>query len=134
MEKFQPLLHYIEVNLRVILTENEGYLATWDPASLLATGDSLLRLAQRTYPQLAEVEHRVLHHSIRDAGLGMRMRALEIQGRRMEERDKEYFREVHQALKNICDKIGTGEYYRALLEVRESRLAQPTETRPEKRS
>ena len=134
MEKFKPLLHYIEVNLHAILAENEGYLATWNTASLLATGDNLLRLAQRTYPQLAEVEHRVLHHSIRDAGLGMRMRALEVQGRRMEERDKEYFREVHQALKNLCDKIGTGEYYRALLEVRESRLAQPTETRPEKRS
>ncbi len=122
MERFKPLLNYILVELRVILAKNEGYMLSWDVVNLRSTGDDLIRLAHEAHPQLAKVEHRVLHRSLRDAGLGMRMRALEVQKRRLEERDKAYFREVHEALKNICEKIETGEYYRALVKVRDSKM------------
>ena len=37
--------------------------------------------------------------------------------RQFEEKDKEYFRGVHEVLGMICGKIETGEYYEALLDV-----------------
>lgn len=122
MEKFKPLLSCIQVKLRVILAKNQVYMLSWDVANLKSTGDDLIKLAQEVYPQLAEVEHRILHYSIRDAGLGMRMRALEVRGREIEEEDKEYFRGVHMALENICRKIEAGEYYRELKKIRDSKL------------
>jgi len=125
MEKLEPLLSFIQVKLRIILTKSEGYMLSWDMPNLKNTGDDLVKLAQEVYPQLAEVEHRVLHHSLRDAGLGMRMRALEIQRRQLEEKDKEYFRGVYEVLKNICEKIETGEYYKELIKMRESKLKVP---------
>lgn len=97
-------------------------MLSWDAANLKNTGDDLIKLAREVYPRLAEVEHRILHYSIRDAGLGMRIRALEVQGRQIEEEDKEYFRGVHTALENICRKIETGEYYRELKKIRDSKL------------
>jgi len=77
----------------------------------------LIDLAWDVYPQLVKVEHRVLYHSIREAGLGIWNRAVEVQKRSLKEEDKEYFRSVHEALGNICQKIETGEYYQALLDV-----------------
>lgn len=97
-------------------------MLSWDAANLKNTGDDLIKLAQEVYSQLAEVEHRILYYSFRDAGLGMRMRALEVQGRQIEDGDKEYFRGVHMALENICRKIETGEYYRELKKIMESKL------------
>jgi len=120
MEKFEPLLDLIQVRLRIILARNVNYMLSWDMGNLKSTGDDLIRLAQETRAQLAEMGHRVLHHSIRDAGLGIRVRAREVQKRRLEEDDKRYFRDIHNALENICEKIETGEYYQALLKVRDS--------------
>jgi len=122
MEKFEPLLSFIQVKLRVILSKNQGYMLSWDMANLKNTGDDLIKLAQEVYPQLVEVEHRILHYSLRAAGLGMRMRALEVQKRRIEEEDKEYFRGVHDALENICKRIETGEYYKELKKIADSKL------------
>lgn len=122
MEKFELLLSLIQVKLRIILTKNKGYMLSWDVPNLKNTGDDLIKLAQEVYPQLVEVEHRILHYSLRDAGLGMRIRALEIQKRRIEEEDKEYFRGVHDALENICKKIETGEYYKELKKIGDSKL------------
>jgi len=122
MEKFEPLLSFIQVKLRVILTKNQGYMLSWDVANLKNTGDDLIRLAQEVYPQLVEAEHRILHYSLRDAGLGIRIRALEVQKRRIAEEDKEYFRGVHDALENICKKIETGEYYKELKKIGNSKL------------
>lgn len=125
MEKFKPLLSFIQGRLHDILAKNMGYMLSWDVTNLKNIGDDLIRLAYEVHPQLAEVEHRVLHYSLRDAGLGMRVRALEIQTRKLEEEDKEYFRGVHEALRNIYEKIETGEYYRALIEVWNSKLRTP---------
>jgi len=122
MEKFEPLLSFIQGKLRVILAKNQGYMLSWDTTNLKNTGDDLIELAQEVYPQLAEVEHRILHYSLRDAGLGIRIRALEIKKRRIEEEDKEYFRGVHDALENICKKIETGEYYKELKKIGNSKL------------
>jgi len=121
MEKFEPILDLIQVRLRIILARNADYMLSWDTVNLKNTGDDLIRLAQETHAQLTEMGHRVLHHSIRDAGLGIRVRALEVQKRRLEEDDKRYFRDVHNALENICEKIETGEYYQALLKIRDSK-------------
>ena len=120
MEKFEALLDFIQVRLRIILARNADYMLSWDIGNLKNTGNDLIRLAQETHAPLTEMGHRILHHSIRDAGLGIRVRAQEVQKRRLEEDDKRYFREVHNALENICEKIETGEYFQALLKVRDS--------------
>ncbi|MCS7120090.1 MAG: hypothetical protein RMJ07_03105 [Nitrososphaerota archaeon] len=121
MEKFLPILGFLQTRLREILTRNEGYMLSWDITKLRLIGEELVSLAQEISPQLIEVEHRILYLSIREAGLGIRHRALSIQKRKIMESDKEYFRNVHEALGNICNKIETGEYYRALLEIAERR-------------
>jgi len=117
MERFKPILSTIQTRLREILTRNEGYMVSWDIAKLRDTGEDLVALARDTYPQLIEVEHRVLYLSLREAGLGIRDRVVAVQKRQLEEKDKEYFRGVHEILGIICGKIETGEYYRALLDV-----------------
>jgi len=121
MDKFESLLYLIQVRLRIILTRTADSMLSWDMGNLKNTGDDLIRLAQETHGPLTEMGHRVLYNSIRDAGLGIWVRALEVQKRHLEEDDKRYFRDVHNALENICEKIETGEYYQALLKVRESR-------------
>jgi hypothetical protein len=117
MERFLPILSRIQTRLRDILTRNEGYMLSWDIVKLGSVGEDLVDLAQEVYPQLLLVEHRVLYLSIREAGLGIKHRAMTVQKRKIEESDKEYFRNVHEALGNICTKIETGEYYKALLDI-----------------
>jgi hypothetical protein len=117
MERFLPILSRIQTRLRDILTRNEGYMLSWDIVKLGSVGEDLVDLAQEVYPQLLLVEHRVLYLSIREAGLGIKQRAMTVQKRKIEESDKEYFRNVHEALGNICTKIETGEYYKALLDI-----------------
>jgi hypothetical protein len=114
MERFLPILNTIQTRLREILTKHEGCMLSWDIANLRGVGEDLVKLASDTYPQLIQVEHRVLYLSLRDAGLGIRDRAAMIQKRRLEETDKIYFRSVHEVLGNLCEKIETGEYYNAL--------------------
>jgi len=117
MERFLPILSTIQTRLREILTRNEGYMSSWDIAKIGDVGEDLLKLARDVYPQLTEVEHRVLFQSLREAGLGIRARVAEIRRGELSEDDKTYFRNVHEALGNICVKIETGEYYRALLDI-----------------
>ncbi len=117
MERFLPILSRIQTRLRDILTRNEGYMLSWDIVKLRSVGEDLVDLAQEVYPHLLLVEHRVLYLSIREAGLGIKHRAMTVQKRKIEESDKEYFRNVHEALGNICTKIETGEYYKALLDI-----------------
>ena len=99
------------------MARNENYMSSWDVAKLGDVGEDLLKLARDVYPQLIEVEHRILFQSLREAGLGIRARVAEIRKGELKEEDKVYFRNVHEALGNICGKIETGEYYRALLDV-----------------
>ena len=122
MEKFEPLLNLIQARLRVILSKNEAYMLSWDVANLKNTGDDLIKLAEEVYAHLAEVEHRVLYSTFRDAGLGIRTKVLEVQRRQLKEEDKDYFQGVHEALKSIYEKIETGEYYRELLKIKSSKL------------
>jgi hypothetical protein len=117
MERFKPVLSTIQTRLREILARNEDYMLSWDIAKLRDTGEALVELARDTYPKLIEVEHRVLYLSLREAGLGIRDRVAAIGKRQLEEKDKEYFRGVHEVLGMICGKIETGEYYNALLDV-----------------
>ncbi len=115
MERFLPVLNTIQMKLREILTKNENCMLSWDMSKMDAIGKDLIELAWDVYPALADVEHRILSLSLREAGLGIKNRVLEIQRRQLKEEDKEYFRSVHEALGNMCEKIETGEYYQALL-------------------
>jgi hypothetical protein len=117
MKRFLPILNMIQTRLREILVRNEECMLSWDLAKLRDVGEDLVKLAWDIYPQLVSVEHRVLYYSLREAGLGIRKRAATAQQKSLEEKDKEYFRSVHEALGNLCRKIETGEYYRALLNV-----------------
>jgi hypothetical protein len=117
MEKFLPVLSTIKTRLREILTRNEGYMLSWDLSQLQAVGKDLVELAKDIHPQLIQVEHRILYVSLREAGLGIQDRVTMVQKGKLKESDKEYFRSVHEALGNICGKIETGEYYKALLAV-----------------
>jgi hypothetical protein len=114
MERFLPILGAIQTRLREILTRNEEYMLSWDMEKLRVVGEDLIRLASDTYPQLIQVEHRVLYLSLREAGMGVRDRVDFLKKGKLEEADKMYFRGVHEALWNICEKIETGEYYKAL--------------------
>jgi len=117
MERFLPILSVIQTRLRKILARNEDYMSSWNIAKIGDVGEDLIKLARDVYPQLIEVEHRILFQSLREAGLGIRARVAEIQKGELKEEDKVYFRNVHEALGNLCGKIETGEYYKALLEV-----------------
>ena len=121
MEKFFPVLSIIQVRLREILTRYEGYMLSWDIPQLQTVGENLVELAKDIFPQLIQVEHRVLYVSLREAGLGIQDRVTMIQNGKLSDSDREYFRSVHEALGNICRKIETGEYYKALLAVAEKR-------------
>jgi hypothetical protein len=117
MEKFPPLLNMIQRRLRDILTRNNCYMLSWDMTKISSVGDDLIKLAWDVYPALMDAQHRVLSQSLKEAGLGIKDKVVEFQNRKLEEKDKEYFRNVHEALSNICEKIETGEYYRALLRI-----------------
>ena len=121
MEKFLPVLNTIQTRLREILSRNEGYMLTWDVPQLRTVGDDLVELAREIFPQLIQVEHRVLYVSLREAGMGIQDRVTMIQNRKLTDLDREYFRSVHETLGNICLKMETGEYYKALLAVAEKR-------------
>lgn len=121
MERFIPILDIIRVRLREILTRTENSMNPWDMVELMMIGEDLVKLASDVQPRLIEVEHRVLSQSIREAGLGIRHRAKEVQGRSLNRDDEEYFKSVHEALGNLCEKIETGEYYEALRGVASSR-------------
>ena len=117
MERFLPILSTIQKRLREILSRNEDYMSSWDLVKIDDTGEELIRLARDIYPQLVEVEHRILFQSLREAGLGIKFRVAEIRRGKLKEEDKIYFKSVHEALGEICEKIETGEYYRALLDI-----------------
>jgi hypothetical protein len=121
MEKFFPVLNITQIRLREILTRYEGYMLSWDIPQLQTVGENLVELAKDIFPQLFQVEHRVLYVSLREAGLGIQDRVTMIQNGKLSDSDREYFRSVHEALGNICRKIETGEYYKALLAVAEKR-------------
>ena len=65
MERFLPVLSVIQTRLRAILDRNENYMSSWNVAKLGDIGEDLLKLAQEVYPQLIEVEHRILFQSLR---------------------------------------------------------------------
>ena len=117
MERFLPILNVIQTRLRHILTRNESYMLSWDIGNIYHVGEELIKLAWEVYQPLMDIQHRVLSQSLKEAGMGIKDRVFEIQNRRLEEKDKEYFRSVHEVLMNICEKIETGEYYHALLRV-----------------
>ncbi|MEM2341198.1 MAG: hypothetical protein QXX94_00905 [Candidatus Bathyarchaeia archaeon] len=117
MEKFLPILNVIQIRLREILNRNRDGISSWDSKKLKDVGDDLIRLSADVHSQLALVEHRILYQSIREAGLGIRRRAMLIKNREISDEDKEYFESVYEALLNLCQKIESGEYYSALLEM-----------------
>jgi hypothetical protein len=117
MEKFLPLLNTIQTRLRDILTRNRSYMLSWDIPKISSVGDDLIKLAWDVYPALVDAQHRVLSQSLKEAGRGIKNKVGEFQDRKLEDKDKEYFRNVHEALSNICEKIETGEYYQALLRI-----------------
>lgn len=121
METFLPILNIIQVRLREILDRNRDGMASWNIGELKRVGDDLLKLSADMFPQLIKVEHGILCQVLRDAGLGIKMRVLLIEKRKLREDDKEYFENVYEALSNICRKIEDGEYYRSLLSMADKR-------------
>jgi len=117
MERFLPILQTIQTRLRELLTRNERYMLHWDVPKIRGVGEDLIDLAWDVSSDLIEVEHRILYRSLSEAGLGIWNRASEVQNRSLTKEDKEYFKSVHEALGNLCEKIETGEYYKALQEV-----------------
>ena len=117
MERFLPILQTIQTRLRELLTRNEQYMLRWDVPKIRGVGEDLIDLAWDVSSDLIEVEHRILYRSLSEAGLGIWNRASEVQNRSLTKEDKEYFKSVHEALGNLCEKIETGEYYKALQEV-----------------
>jgi len=117
LERFLPILSTIQKRLRDILSRNEDYMSSWDLMKIDDTGEELITLARDIYPQRVEAEHRILFQSLREAGLGIKFRVAEIRRGKLKEEDKIYFKSVHEALGEICEKIETGEYYRALLDI-----------------
>lgn len=117
MERFLPILDLVQVRLQEILAKNKDGMLSWDSTKLKHVGDDLLKLSVDLYPHLSSVEHRVLCQSLREAGLGIRRRALLIGEGEISDKDKEYFESVYETLLNIYQKIKSGEYYRALLEI-----------------
>ena len=121
MEKFFPVLNIIQIRLREILTRYEGYMLSGSVPQLQTVGEDLVELAKDIFPQLIQVEHHILYVSLREAGLGIQDRVMTIQNGKLSDSEREYFRSVLEALDNICGKIETGEYYKALLAVSEKR-------------
>ena len=117
MERFLPILQTIQTRLRELLRRNEQYMLHWDVPKIRGVGEDLIDLAWDVSSDLIEVEHRILYRSLSEAGLGIWNRASEVQNRSLTKEDKEYFKSVHEALGNLCEKIETGEYYKALQEV-----------------
>lgn len=127
MENFLPVLDTVQTRLREILARNRDGITSWNLTELRHVGDDLLRLSLDTYSQLAHVEHRILYQSLREAGLGIKMRVTLIERGNVREDDKEYFESVYQVLLNICQKIESGEYYRALLDIANKRRKEKRE-------
>jgi hypothetical protein len=111
----EPLLFDIRERLSGIVAKLQEHTNTPNPESLGGAGEDLIKLANQVYGQLAEVEHKVLSHTLRDAGLGVWSRAKDISERTFSDEDRLYFTEVHDVLKHLCDKIESGEYYRELV-------------------
>jgi hypothetical protein len=117
MERILPALNIIQTRLREILDKNKDGMISWDLIKLRSVGDDLINLSVDVYLQLTSVGHGILYQSIKDAGLGIKRRVTLIGEREISNEDKEYFEGVYEALLNIYQKIESGEYYRALLEM-----------------
>jgi hypothetical protein len=115
LQNVEPLLFDIRERLCGIVARLHEHTSTPNPESLGGTGEDLIKLANQVYGPLVEVEHKVLFHTLRDAGLGVWARAKDISERTFSDDDRVYFTEVHDVLKHLCDKIETGEYYRELV-------------------
>ncbi len=77
MEKFEPLLNFIQAKLQVVLSKNETQILSRDVANLKNTGADLIKLAEEeVHSHLAEVKNRVLYHTFKEEGLGIRTKTL----------------------------------------------------------
>lgn len=117
MERFLPVIRMIQTRLGEILERNKLYMTSWDLSNIDDVGGDLIDLSIAVHPALFSLEHRILSLSLREAGLGIKNRVSDIRGRGLNESDKEYFRSVHEALGNLYEKMRSGEYYQALLEM-----------------
>jgi len=115
LQNMEPLLSTIRERLCGIVEKIHENTDIPNPESLGGVGEDLVNLANQVYNQLVEVEHKVLYNTLRDAGLGIWVKAKDIRERAFSDDDRVYFTEVHDVLKHLCDKIETGEYYRELM-------------------
>jgi hypothetical protein len=121
LESVEPVLVLIRERLSDVLARLHEYNAVSDHVRLGRVGEDLIELANRVYDQLVEAKHKVLYHTLRDAGLGLWARVNEIKEREFTEDDRIYFGEVYDALRDLHDSIVTGEYYKELLKLHEAR-------------
>jgi hypothetical protein len=121
MESAGAALVTIQERLSLIVIKLQKYTCSSDSKNLACTGEDLIILADQVYEQLAEAKHRILFHTLREAGLGLWARATEIEQRDFCEADRTYFTEVHNVLRHLCEKIESGEYYSELVKLDEIR-------------
>jgi len=114
LESVGAVLLTIQERLSLIVIKLQEYTCSSDSEHLAGTGEDLIVLADQVYDQLVEARHRVLSHTLREAGLGLWARATEIGQRDFCEADRTYFTEVHDVLTHLCEKIESGEYYSEL--------------------
>lgn len=85
-------------------------------------GQSLILLADRFRNQLKELKHTVLTLTLMEAGVSIRRRASKIKRRGVLSEDILFFDEVYSFIKLIEDSIASGEYYKELVKIYQTKL------------
>lgn len=115
-------MDHINRRLETILSDMLADIESEKVSGMTAVANRLFELYGETDEQLGCLGHRVLSATIRDAAVSLDHWARV----RYEETalgdDREYLREVYQALKDINDSIGSGEYYSELMKIRSSKF------------
>ena len=124
---FAVVLEHINRRLGTILSDMLLDIESEGANGMMTIADRLLKLHDETDAQLCDLGHRVLSATIRDAAVSLNHWAREKGGDVVVADDREYLREVYQALKDINDRIGTGEYYSELMKIKSSRLREGAE-------
>lgn len=119
---FAVVLEHINRRLGTILSDMLLGIESEGANKMMVIADRLFELHDETDAQLCNLGHRVLSATIRDAALSLNHWAREKGEEIVVANDREYLRDVYQALKDINDSIGSGEYYSELMKIKGSRL------------
>jgi len=96
-------------------------LTDFDADLLREIADDFIELGNSLYAEFARASHRVLCVTALEAGLRLREKSVELQGRELRSEDVEYLTDIYDLFKLIADKIRSGEYEEGLERMRASR-------------